>query len=144
MLIEVRVKVAYIVDEKCRKKVETFLLDKEFFAQAEYAVTEYLNAAMASHAVQEFEIQSLKMSSVKEIDDQSYNGELPSFMATLRDYFHDDDGNEKQIKYKVLMWAESLSDANARALELSHQGYDMLVEGIKQVDYIYLIQEESE
>ena len=65
-------------------------------------------------------------------------------MATLKDIFMDDDGTEKQLKYKVLLWAENLTEANRRALELSHQGYNMLVEGIKQVDYIYITEEDDE
>ena len=38
MLVEVKVKVARVIDSKTRKRTETFLLDKEFFAEAEYTV----------------------------------------------------------------------------------------------------------
>ena len=141
MLIEVKVKVARVIDGKTRKRTETYILNKEFFSQAEYDVTGLLNG---DTTVEDFQIQSLKLSQIKEIDDQSINNSIPSFIATLIDIFHEDDGTEKKLKYKVLLWADNLTSANRRALELSHQGYDMLVEGIKQVDYEYLTRNNNE
>ena len=138
MLIEVKVKVARIIDGKTRKRTETYVLDKEFFSQAEYAVTELLNE---DTTIEDFQIQNLKLSQIKEVDEQTINNSIPSFIATLIDIFLQDDGTEKKIKYKVLLWAENLTAANRRANELSHQGYDMQIEGIKQVDYEYLIEE---
>jgi len=136
MLIEVKVKVARVIDGKTRKRTETYVMDKEFFSQAEYAVTELLNE---DTTIEDFQIQNLKLSQIKEIDDQSINNSIPSFIATLIDIFLQDDGTEKKLKYKVLLWADNLTAANRRANELSHQGYDMQIEGIKQVDYEYLV-----
>ena len=141
MLIEVKVKVARVIDGKTRKRTETYVLNKEFFSQAEYDVAELLNGGTT---IEDFQIQSLKLSQIKEIDDQSIDNSIPSFIATLIDIFHEDDGTEKKLKYKVLLWADNLTSANRRALELSHQGYDMLVEGIKQVDYEYLTRNNNE
>lgn len=141
MLIEVKVKVARVIDGKTRKRTETYVMDKEFFSQAEYVVTELLNE---DTTVEEFQIQSLRLSQIKEIDDQTINNSIPSFIATLIDIFLQDDGTEKKIKYKVLLWAENLTAANRRANELSHQGYDMQIEGIKQVDYEYLTEGNNE
>lgn len=136
MLIEVKVKVARIIEGKTRKRTETYVLDKEFFSQAEYAVTELLNE---DTTIEDFQIQNLKLSQIKEVDEQTINNSIPSFIATLIDIFLQDDGTEKKIKYKVLLWADNLTAANHRANELSHQGYDMQIEGIKQVDYEYLV-----
>ena len=136
MLIEVKVKVARVIDGKTRKRTETYVMDKEFFSQAEYTVTELLNG---DTTVEDFQIQILKLSQIKEIDDQSIDNSIPSFIATLIDIFHQDDGTEKKLRYKVLLWADNLTAANRRANELSHQGYDMQIEGIKQVDYEYLV-----
>ena len=138
MLIEVKVKVARVIDGKTRKKSETYVIDEEFFASAEYAVSHILDAEQMAGEVENFDIVSLKQSAIKEIDEQSLNNALPSFIATMRDIFHDDEGNETQMRYKVLLWAETITAANTRANLLSHEGYDMLIEGIKQVDYIYL------
>ena len=137
MLIEVKAKVARIIDGKTRKRMETFLVpDCELFSNAEYRVFQTLNEEQEAGYVSSSEIVSLKQSPIKEIATQ-FTGQF-TFIATLKDIWLDDDGNEKALKYKVLLWADNLTDANANALQLSRQGYDMQIEGITQVDYEYL------
>jgi len=137
MLIEVKVKVSRIIDAKTRKRTETFLIpDCELFVNAEHQVMQSLAQEQQSGVVEEFEIQSLRISPIREICPQ-FQGEN-TFIATLKDIFHDDNGNEKPLKYKVLLWANNLTQANQHIQQLSHEGYDMQVEGIKQVDYEYL------
>lgn len=133
MLIDVKVKVARTIDGKTRKKGENFILDKELFAEAELAVVENLSA---DTTVEDYDIQSLRLSAIKEIATQ-FDGDF-SFIVTLKDIFLEDDGTEKPLKYKVLLWADTPSDALNNALQLAKQGYDMQIEGIKQVDYEYL------
>ena len=72
----------------------------------------------------------------KELGDQ-YEGQY-SFLATLKDIYHDDNGNEKYMRYKVLLWANNLTSATHNARELQRQGYDMQIEGLKEVDYTYI------
>ena len=140
MLIEVKVKVARIIDGKTRKRTETYVVNNcELYSNAEYRVMSVLIHEQEEGTVESFEIQSLKLSQIKEIDDQSIDNSIPSFIATLIDIFHQDDSTEKKLRYKVLLWADNLTAANRRANELSHQGYDMQIEGIKQVDYEYLV-----
>lgn len=141
MLIEVKVKVARVIDGKTRKRTETYVMDREFFSQAEYDVSALLNE---DTTVEDFQIQNLKVSQIKEIDEQTINNSIPSFIATLIDIFLQDDGTEKKLKYKTLLWADNLTAANRRANELSHQGYDMQIEGIKQVDYEYLVEQSNQ
>lgn len=141
MLIEVKVKVVRVIDNKKKKCSETYITDKDFFTEAEYAVTSKLNDEMSDGTVDSFEIQSLRLSPIKEIAEQ-YEGEY-SYIATLKDTFHDDNGNEKQLRYKVLLWANDLTSATAHTRELQHEGYDMLVEGLKEVNYTYLTNEEQ-
>ena len=136
MLIEVKVKVARIIDGKTRKRTENFIVDKEFFAEAEYAVTENLNNEISQGVVDSFEIQSLKISQIKEVAPQ-FDGD-DTFIATLKDIWLADDGTEKSLKYKVLLWADDLTQANSHIQQLAREGYDMQIEGIKQVDYEYL------
>ena len=145
MLIEVKVKVARRIDDKIRKRTETFILDKEFFSEAEYAVTTHLNEENIAGLIDDYDIQSLRISPIKEVCDQwledyTLSG-YPAFIATLKDIFHADDGTEKTLKYKVLLWAQSHSQALQRVQQLARQGYDMQIEGIKQVDYEYLVEQ---
>lgn len=136
MLIEVKTKVAWKVDNKIKKKLETYLLDKEVFAEAEYAVMALLNNEINEGTVENFDITSLRQSIVKEIITQ-YKGE-GTFIVTLRDTMLQDDGSEKAIKYKVLLWADNISEAMNHAREVAQQGYDMQIDGIKEVNYTYL------
>ena len=145
MLIEVKVKVARVIDGKTRKRTETYVVNNcELYSNAEYRVMSILIHEQEEGTVESFEIQSLKLSQIKEIDDQSIDNSIPSFIATLIDIFHQDDGTEKKLRYKVLLWADNLTAANRRANELSHHGYDMQIEGIKQVDYEYLVEQTNQ
>lgn len=136
MLIEIKVKVARVIDSKTRKRTETYIIEKELFTEAEYAVTAKLSEEQTLGTVEDFKIMSLKESAIKEIASQ-FSGEY-SFIVTLKDIWLEDDGTEKSIKYKVLLWADDLTEANNNAHQLAHQGYDMQIEGLKQVDYEYL------
>lgn len=142
MLIEVKTRVARIIDGKTRKRVETSIIDKELFAEAEYAVMSGLSQEQADGTIDEFEIQSLRISPIKEVATQ-FEGEC-SFVAPLKDIWLDNDGTEKTLKYKVLLWADNLTDANHNIQMLAREGYDMQIEGIKQVDYEYLAGSENE
>ena len=147
MLVEVKAKVSRIIDGKTRKRAETFLVqDCELFSNAEYRVLSALMQEQEDGFVSCSEIISLRQSPIKEVCTQ-FTGTFP-FIATLKDIWLDNDGIEKALKYKVLLWADNLTDANHNVQLLAHEGYDMQIEGIKQVDYEYLTdqsnQEETE
>ena len=141
MLIEVKVKVAWIINSKIKKKQETFVLDKEFFAEAEYKVSELLTGYKDEGTIDNFEIISLRQSGVKEIVTQ-YQGE-GTFITSLRDTFLQEDGTEKILKYKVLLWANDITEAMGHTRELAQQGYDMQIDSLKEVNYTYLNQEDN-
>mgnify|MGYP004602176435 CR=1 FL=1 len=136
MLIEVKAKVAWKIDGKIKKKIETYIIDEEVFAQAEYAVMSHLEQYKSDGEVEDFEITGLKLSIVKEIITQ-YEGDH-TFIATLRDITLLDDGSEKIIKYKVLLWANNIAEAMTHTREIAQQGYDMQIDGLKEVNYTYL------
>jgi anaerobic ribonucleoside-triphosphate reductase len=136
MLVETKVKSEMIVDNKVRKVTETFILDTTFFSTAEYSITEMLEKEKEAGTLKDYEIQSLRISPIKEIANQ-YHGEH-SYLATLKDIWTDDDGTEKHLKYKVLLWANDLQEAITNAHEMAKEGYEMLVESLKEVDYVYL------
>lgn len=142
MLIEVKAKVAWIIDNKVRKRTETYILDKNVFAEAEYEVMTLLSGYMDEGTVKSFEILMIKVSMVKEIITQ-YQGEN-TFIASLRDIFLQEDGTEKTIKYKVLLWANNISDAMTHTREIASQGYDMQIDSLREVDYVYLTTQRNE
>lgn len=136
MLIEVKAKVAWKIDGKVKKKVETCIIDEEVFAYAENAVTSYLEQYKTTGEAEDFEITGLKPSIVKEIITQ-YEGDH-TFIATLRNTTLLDDGSEKIIKYKILLWANNIAEAMTHTREIARQGYDMQIDGLKEVNYHYL------
>lgn len=142
MLMEVKAKVAWKIDGKVKRKLETYILDREVFAEAEYAVMNHLNALQEDGEVENFEITGLRLSVIKEIV-TTYEGE-GTFIATLRDTMLQDDGSEKQIKYKVLLWADNISEAMNHTREMAQQGYDMQIDGLKEVNYTYLENNDNE
>lgn len=138
MIVEVKAKVARIINGKTRKKTETFIKENcTLFTEAEYAVTELLTEEQNSKLVDNFEIQSLRISPIKEVYTSWKNDKDNTFVATLIDIFLEDNGTEKATKYKILLWANNHTEALKRVQELSKQGYDMQIEGIKQVDYTH-------
>lgn len=140
MLIEAKVKVTKLTDGKYKKFIRTYLMDREFFSQVEYTVTDMLDR----EGVYDFEIYNLKWSTIKEVCDETYDARKASYVATLKATYIMDDGTEKATRYKTLLWAENLADANVVAQQLFRQGYDMVIEGIKQSDYIYVTESETE
>ena len=146
MLVEVKVKTSRNVDNKVRKKTETFIVpDCELFVNAEHSVMSLLAEDQSSGLLNSFEILSLKQSAIKEVCTQWLNDYVnegyPPFVATLKDIYLGDDGSEKPMRYKVLLWARNHEQALSRVNELARQGYDMRVESIKQVEYEYIIEE---
>lgn len=136
MLIEVKAKVAWKIDGKVKKKIETYIIDEEVFAQAEYAVMSHLEQYKSDGEVEDFEITGLKLSIVKEIITQ-YEGDH-TFIATLRDTTLQGDGSEKIIKYKVLLWANNIAEAMTHTREIAQQDYNMQIDGLKEVNYTHL------
>lgn len=135
MLLEVKTRINRIVDSKSIRSVETYVLDKDFFSDAEMIVTAELGDEVRN-TEGSFEILSIRQSPIKEIADQ-FQGDK-SFIVTLKDIFHDDNGKEKSLRYKVLLYADSPSDAMRNASQLQRQGYDMQIEGLREVNYIYI------
>lgn len=136
MLIEVKAKVAWIIDNKVKKRIETYILDKEVFAQAEYEVMTLLTTYKEESTIDSFELLGIKIATVKEIVTQ-YEGEH-SFIASLRDTFLQEDGTEKTVKYKVLLWADSISEAMSHTRSIAQQGYDLQIDSLREANYTYL------
>lgn len=135
MLIEVKVKITYLVDDKERKTTETYVVDKITFPDAWYEIATMFGRD-GDRGITDWEVLSMRQSSIKEIATQ-YEGQH-AYMATLKDIYHDDNGSERSMRYKVLLWADDLTSATHNVRELQRQGYDMIVEGLREVDYTYI------
>lgn len=143
MLTETRVKISKQVDDKIRKSTTTFLTDSENLVEALAVVINHLNVMKVSHLIEDAEIVACKQSSIKEVATQ-FEGEK-SYVATLKDLWVDEvSGEEKAIRYKVLLYADDLTQANVNVQQLSREGYDMEVESLTEMDMFYIEKSDSQ
>lgn len=78
-----------------------------------------------------FEVSAIKRSKIKEVANSSNSDEDLIWMAEMQDVFHDDEGNEKYTKYRIVFYAKTYEGANAFIQEYSKQGYDMSLVSLK-------------
>lgn len=72
----------------------------------------------------EVDVVGVKRSKIKEILNTCQHDDDLIWQAELMDVFHDDEGNEKEIKYKTILFAQSFDNAKAFISEYMRQGYD--------------------
>ena len=136
MLIETKVKLTKEVDGRTFKHTTNYLSDDENLVDALATVLSHLHSMQASHLIEDAVIISCKQSSIKEVATQ-FDGDK-SYIATLKDVWVDEIGDEKSLRYKVLLYAADLTECNQHVQELSREGYDMSVESLVEVDMEYL------
>lgn len=100
-----------------------YLLDAELFAQAEVKVYEQLKDKA------DVDVISIKRSTIKEVI--KIDNDLDYYVATISDTYTDDKGNEKIIRYKQLLPAASIGEAQEAINDYLKQGYDMRLDAIK-------------
>jgi len=133
MLLEIKVKVKRNVDNKTKIYCETYLTSKEVFAEAELAVMQHFSNETG---VESYEILSIKVSNLKEL--YNINEGENTYIVTLLDTFTDLEGNVKSLKYKVLLWADNLTQANQRTQNFVREGYEMTVESLTAKPIYYI------
>lgn len=124
------VKLERVVQDKKgndKKVKETFLVENMVsFGDAETTVQTYWNC--------ECDIIAVSLSKVMEVlnyPTSEEKEELRVFRAVLIQTFMDDNGDEKESKYNVILWAKDLESAMANVKEYIKQGYsDMTIHSI--------------
>ena len=142
MLIETKVKLTKQVDDRTLKYTVTYLSDDESLVDALARVINHLQLMQSSHLIEDANIISCKQSSIKEVATQFEGDE--SYVATLKDTWIDEVGDEKTMRYKVLLYAADLTECNQRVQELSREGYDMKVESLTEVEMEYLLNNDTD
>lgn len=120
MLYEVKAR--YTADDDKTVKVH-YLLDAELFAQAEVKVYEQLKDKA------DVDVISIKRSTIKEVI--KVDNDLDYYVATISDTYTDDKGNVKIIRYKQLLPAATIGEAQKAITDYLKQGYDMRLDAIK-------------
>lgn len=117
-----QVKARYTADGGKTVKVH-YLLDAECFWEAE------LNTLKQLEGKADVDVISIKRSTIKEVIKVDNN--LDYYVATISDTYTDDKGNEKIIRYKQLLPAATIGEAQEAITDYLKQGYDMRLDAIK-------------
>lgn len=105
------------------------------FADAEVE----LYVEMQERGLSDCDVIALKRSKIKEIANQRTNVDDLLWMAEMQDVFHDDEENEKYIKYKVLFYSKTYESANLFITEYAKQGYDLSLVSLKLTKFVDVI-----
>lgn len=87
----------------------------------------------------DFQVESIKKSKIKEIANERVNEDDKLFLAELADIFVEDNGNEKELRYKIALFAKDIERAHSFVREFIKQGYNMQLRGIKQTKFLDVI-----
>lgn len=78
------------------------------------------------------DVVDIKRSKIKEVANSRQSDDDEVFIAELMDIFHDDDGTEKSLKYKIAFFEKSMEKAMHFISEYKKQGYDMKLVSLNQ------------
>lgn len=117
-------KIQFTVGDKITKQ-RYIVEEAESFGDAESQTCEYC----AGEA--DTEVTDVKRSRIKEIVNVRTCADELLWMAELQDVFHTDEGEEKELRYKVVVFAKTFDSAKARMAEYMKMGYDMTLVSLK-------------
>lgn len=132
MLYEGTISHEVIGDNGLTKTVkEKYILEEgDFFANAEHKLFEEFQG------YNNLDVIAIKRSNIKEIANQRTSDDDVIWQAEVQDIFHDDEGNEKLLKYKILFFSKTYESANTFITEYAKQGYDMSLVSLKLTKFI--------
>lgn len=84
----------------------------------------------------DFDVTAIKRSKIKEIANRRVGQEDLMWISEVQDVFHDDAGNEKYMKYKILFYSRTFDTAKTFITEYIKQGYDMTLVSLKLTKFI--------
>lgn len=87
----------------------------------------------------DFEVLAIKKSKAKEIANVRHFDDERIYEATLRDVFITEDGDEKPINYKVLLFAKNFDKAKDFISEYIKQGYDLTLVTLKETSFVDIL-----
>ena len=132
MLYEFKVKVERENAKGDLKRVsEHYIIDgQELFAEVEAKALEEFGA--------DADVFFIARSKIKEIVNQK-DLDKPFFKATVVDVYTDDDGEEKETKYQVLVCAKNVAEATKIMEEYLKAGFNMCLDGIVKTKILDLL-----
>lgn len=112
---------------------EKYLFENlEFFAEAEQKMYEFFN--------NENVVTAIKQSKILAFVNKRISDEQAIYFATIENIIIDDSGAEKSSKYVVVLFAESIEEANKIANEyIKQEMIDSTLVGIKKTKIVDLL-----
>ena len=109
-----------------RKVKENYIVDSlGCFTEVEEKLVEDFMSFTA------MDVTAIKRSKVKEIANSRASDDDLIWEATVQDVFHAEDGSEKELKYKILLFSKTFDSAKAFITEYLKQGFDMSLVSLK-------------
>lgn len=132
MFYELKLKTKKLADNGEEKEViERYITEVEFFAEAEEKGMEQYNG--------ECDVFAITQSKIIEIVNKKED-DKPFFKATIIKTYTDDSGNEKEMKYTVLVCAKDITEANRLMQDYMRQGLeDMSLDAIQKTKIIDIL-----
>jgi hypothetical protein len=111
-----------------------FILDNiELFGEAEEMLYKY------GQSLTDCEVIAIKRSKVKEIANSRGSEQDKVWLAEVEDVFLGDEGEEKSIKYKILLYAKNFDSAMKVMDQFLAQGYSMTLVTIKRTNIVDIL-----
>lgn len=127
------IKISYVVvDKNGNDKTvrESLVLENaESFANAEEIGYDYGSGLTA------IDVTDIKRSKIKEVVNQRTSDDEYLWLVELMSTFTTEEGEEREMKYKVLVFAKTFNAAKTFMSEYIKQGYAMDIIGIKKTNY---------
>lgn len=113
-----------------RSKKENFICENyESFSEVESTLYEDFGTFA------DFSVEAIKRSKIKEVANERSSKDDMIWMAELQDTFLEDNGNETQLKYKIVFYSKTYETANAFITEYARQGYNMSLISLKLTNF---------
>ena len=112
---------------------ERFIVDNAvFFAEAESKVLGYYN--------NQCDVVAIKQSNINEFVNEDTGEDNEIYLSTIVTIFVDDNGNEKEQKYVVGVFANSIEDATNKTYYYMKQGLeDFILVGVKRTNFVEVL-----
>lgn len=134
MIWETTISYHDMVDGKEKTKRVKYVIDhQEAFGEVESILHNNFEH------LSDFEVFAIKKSKAKEIANVRHYEDERIYEATLRDVFITEDGDEKPINYKILLFAKDFDKAKDFISEYIKQGYDLTLVTLKETSFVDIL-----
>lgn len=130
--------ITYVIDNdkgvEVTKKENYVILDADRFCQVEDWLFDKFSE---THDC--FDVVAVKRTKIMEVANVRKGDDDLIWCAELQDVFHDDDGSEKMLRYKILLFAKTFDGAKAFISDYIKQGYDLSLISLKLTKFVDVV-----